>query len=118
MYTVFRFSGGNSPHLLPELGAKLNLIIPGAFSGLDEEPNRFSCVVCSDPKLNEHLLSVSFFVKKIKTIIDIAVISGMELEVDIALEPGDQVQIIRFDRKFLSLLVQNSVSLELTDYRK
>ena len=117
MYTVLRFQASNETRLLLfHFGTRLNALVPGAFDGMDEEANRFSCTVSSDGDAATHILTIVRYLNRIEGVLSDAVAANISMELDIAVEPGDLAS-IRFDSVTISLLAMYSIGLEITDYR-
>jgi len=91
MYTVLRFSTSGSLEQLSQLGAELNAVAPGLYTGMDRVPNRFSCDVETSDGCDWglHRDAILRFLRTCGCVIARARQQKISIQFDVAVEPED-----------------------------
>ncbi len=122
LYTVIRFCDSeNRDELLTSLGSALNEVRPGSFTEIDRRrEHRFCCSIIDGGLWDDHREAINQFVAQCGAVIDRATRSGIELQIDTALEGEDRrevvVQSILIDCEFMQQLVTREISLVMSVY--
>jgi hypothetical protein len=91
MYTVLRFVG--PPTQLDKLENELKSVAPNAYEGRDcGYANRTSCSISRSNNWNDHVESIMALLGRLESVIQDARNSGIQLEVDTAIDPEDYMQ--------------------------
>jgi hypothetical protein len=90
MYTVVRFTSGSLPHgALERLGEALNKVVPGAFTRLRHAGDGFACEITDSDQWAKHHAAILSFVHRSTSVIGEAMEAGVDVCVDVAIEPED-----------------------------
>jgi len=92
MYSVIRFTGSprESDSVLSGIAESINARRPGTFTGMDKVDQRFSCTVSKRDSVDEHMVQILHFLRLFNDILKDASKKGVELQLDIAIEPEDR----------------------------
>jgi hypothetical protein len=120
MYTVLRFSG--QADKIDELGHRINVFVPGMYTGPDRIGNRFSCMVSDHDCWEEHRDALQNKIYQLTEVIEQARSLGFILHIDVAIEPEDYkarwITEVSLDQELLRLLEHNCISIILSVYGK
>ncbi len=121
MFTIIRFtsiSAGHEDH--ERIGAQLNLLIPGAYRGLRRAGDGFASELSEAGCWVDHRTAILKFVHAGCAAIAEAHEVGIDVCVDVAIEPedlaGPQVFSLHADPELIQRLAEAGVSLEFSVY--
>src|SRR5437868_3288628 len=89
MYTVASFQGFASPDEILAIGAEMNALQDGVFTGPLRRGRGFSCEVCRDAGWTAHARAIGEFVSRFHDPIAQMVARGVSSAIDVAVEPTD-----------------------------
>ena len=121
MYTVIRFAGLRDETTLHALGTRVNEMVPGMYGGADRGvPNRFSCSISADGDWRFHQDSIGATITRLADLIHEAQGSGVQVEIDVAIEPEDYsgrlLTELAFGGAFLDLIRQHGIQFVISLY--
>lgn len=106
MYTVFRFTSDSlSSDVFERLGKTLNKVVPGAFTGLRPKGDGFACELTDSDQWGSHRAAILDFIHQAGPMIVGAVREGVDVCVDVAIEPDDMK-----NKFYLSILVDPTLA--------
>jgi hypothetical protein len=121
MYTVIRFTSilvEREDH--ERIGNQLNVLIPGSYQGIRRAGDGFSAEVAEDGSWREHRVAILNFIHAGWAAIIGARQVGIDVCVDIAIEPEDlagiPVFVLHADPELIRSLAEADVSLECSVY--
>ena len=122
MYTVIRFIGDSAclPRLM-KIGAAMNEIRPGIYSGLRKRGDGFACEVCADAEWGKHHASILAFIADFKEIIKQSIEAGSSVTIDIAVEPEElktdrRIFVLNYEHRLIAALASCGAALEVSIY--
>lgn len=122
MYTVVRFTSEFVPRdVFDRLGGALNQVLPGAFTGLRHAGDGFACEIADSDRWENHRAAILVFIDRAGPTIGEALQGGVDVCVDVAIEPEDMqealVLSIVVDPGLAGRLAETGVTLTLSFYR-
>lgn len=122
MYTVIRFVGESSClPMLMKIGAAMNEIQPGVYSGLRKPRDGFSCEISSDADWGKHSSAILAFITDFRELIKQSIAGGASVTIDIAVEPEDvearrPIFVLHYEPNFMTALASCGAALEVSIY--
>lgn len=121
MYTVARFTSSNTAsQMLDRVGAELNAVIPGAYSGLRHAGDGFAYDLSSADSWREHQGAILNFIRVGHLVISKALQKQLDVDIDIAIEPedlhGTNIFCIYVDPEITSALAKVGVGFTVSIY--
>ena len=121
MYTVVRFlSSATSREQHERIGDHLNVLIPGSYQGIRRAGDGFASEVATTGHWGDHRIAIIRFVLAGRAAIIEARRIGIEVCVDVAIEPEDRgrssVLSLYADPELIRTLGQSDMSLEVSVY--
>ena len=121
IYTVIRFistSAGQEVH--GRIGTQLNSLIPGAYEGLRSAGDGFASELSEAGSWYDHRDAIVKYIGTARTAIEEAREAGIDVSVDVAIEPEDlagrDIVCLRVDGELIRELEGAGVSLEFSVY--
>jgi len=121
MYTIIRFTSQSiEPEVHERVGGKLNVLIPGAYQGLRRAGDGFASELSEAGIWRIHRTAILKFLRAGCAAIAEARQAGIDVCVDVAIEPEDlmatQVFCLRADPELTRSLADADVGLEFSFY--
>jgi hypothetical protein len=122
MYTVMRFTAGpGMDEEIAAIGASMNSVRAGVFSGLRKRGDGFSCDVSAEKGWDDHVRDIHRFVNEFSDILKRAILAGAAVTLDVAIEPEDKessgaVLVLACTQELLALLLSTGLRMEISVY--
>jgi hypothetical protein len=120
MLSVIRFSAFVTGDALNSYGAEVNAVMPGLFTGPDRVANRFSCTISEAGDWRAQCDSIQRAISALSLIARNAVANGVQIELDIAVDPEDYSDRLLtefpLEEQLLRAVLENSIGFRLSLY--
>src|SRR5437899_3524170 len=120
MYCVLRFIDVCESNDLEKLGKELNQCIPDLYTGLDHIPHRFSCSVYPGDTWELQRRAIIDVLSKCARVIEATHTLGIDVELDLAIEPEDygvsMLTELQFDKELIGVLSLRRIPIAISIY--